>query len=202
MPEPSAFQVEMVIENLKSHRSPGIDQISAELIKAWGRTIRSANRVIIICFWNKEKLPEEWKESIIVSIYKKGEKTDCSNYRGISLLTATYKILYNSLLSRLTPYAAEVIEDYQCGFRRNRSTTDHKLCICRLLEKKYNEPVHHFFIDFKNAYDSGRREVSYNILIEFGIPMKLVRLIKTCLTETHSRVRVSKNLTFFLLRMV
>jgi hypothetical protein len=55
--------------------------------------------------------------------------------------------------------------------------------------------VHQIFIDFKKAYDSVRREVLYNILIEFGIPMKLVMLIKMCLNETYSRVRVSKHLS-------
>jgi len=55
--------------------------------------------------------------------------------------------------------------------------------------------VHQLFIDFKKAYDSGRREVLYNILIEFGIPMKLVRLIKMCLTGTYSRVQIGKNLS-------
>jgi len=55
--------------------------------------------------------------------------------------------------------------------------------------------VHQLFIEFKKAYDSVRREVLYNILIEFGIPMKQVRLIKMCLTETYSRVRVGKNLS-------
>jgi len=50
-------------------------------------------------------LPEEWKESIIVPIFKKGDKTDCSNYRGMSLMPTTYKILSNILLSKLTPYA-------------------------------------------------------------------------------------------------
>jgi len=54
-------------------------------------------------------LPEEWKESSIVPIYKKGDKTDCSNYRGISLLPTTYKILPNILLSMLTPYAEELL---------------------------------------------------------------------------------------------
>jgi len=63
--------------------------------------------------------------------------------------------------------------------------------------------VHQLFIDFKKAYDSVRREVLYNILIEFGIPMKLVRLIKMCLTEMHSRVQVERVcLTCFLLGMV
>jgi hypothetical protein len=55
--------------------------------------------------------------------------------------------------------------------------------------------VHQLFIDFKKAYDSIRREVLYIILIEFGIPMKLVRLINMCLSETYSRVRVGKHLS-------
>jgi len=55
--------------------------------------------------------------------------------------------------------------------------------------------VHQLFIDIKEAYDSVRREVLYNILIECGIPMKLVRLIKMCLNETYSRIRVDKHLS-------
>jgi len=95
--------------------------------------------------------------------------------RGISLLPTTYKILSNILLSRLTPYAEEIIGDHQCGFRCSRSTTDHIVCIRQILEKKweYDEAVHQLFIDFKKAYDSVRREVLYNILIESDIPMKL-----------------------------
>jgi hypothetical protein len=55
--------------------------------------------------------------------------------------------------------------------------------------------VHQLFIDFKKAYDSVRREALYNILIEFGIPKKPIRLIKMCLTETYNRVREGKNLS-------
>jgi hypothetical protein len=187
----------MAIEKLKSHKSPGIDQIPAKLIKAGGRIIRSEVHKLIISIWNNEELPEEWKESVIVPIYKKGDKTDCSNYPGISLLSTKYKILSNILLSRLTPYAEEIIGDHQCGFRRNRSTADHIFSVRQILEKKweYNEAVHQLFIDFKKAYDSDRREVLYNILIELGIPMKLVRLIKMCLSETYSRVRAGKHLS-------
>jgi len=61
-------------------------------------------------------LPEELKELITVPIYKQGDKRDCSNYRGISLLPTTYKILSSMLLSRLTPYTKEVTGDHQCGF--------------------------------------------------------------------------------------
>jgi len=190
VPEPSAFEVELAIGKLKNHKSPGIDQIPAELIKAGGRTVCGAIHKLIISIWNKEELPEEWKESTIVPIYRKVNKTDCNNYRGILLLPTTYKILSNILLLRLIPYAEEVIGDNQCGFQHNRSTTDHIFCIRQILGKKweYNEAVHQLFIDFKKAYDSVRREVLYNILIEFGVPQKLVRLIKMCLTETYSRV--------------
>jgi len=71
------------------------------------------------------------------------------------------------------------------------------ICIRQILENKweYNEEVHQLFIDFKKAYDSVSREVLYKILIEFGIPRKLVRLIKMNLTETYSRVQVGKNVS-------
>jgi len=81
VPEPSACEVETTIEKLKRHKSSGIDQIQTRLIKAGGRAIRSEIHKLHNLIWNKEELPEEWKESIIVPIYKKGDKTDCSNYR-------------------------------------------------------------------------------------------------------------------------
>jgi len=104
---------------MECNKSPGIDQIPAELIKAGGRTIRGAIHKLIIAIWNKE-LPEEWKESVIVPIHKKGDKTECNNYRGISLLPTTCKILSSILLSRLIPCAEEIMGDHQCGFRRKR----------------------------------------------------------------------------------
>jgi hypothetical protein len=58
--------------------------------------------------------------------------------------------------------------------------------------RDYNGTVHQLFIDFKKAYDSVRREVLFNFLNEFGVPRKLVGLIKMCLNETYSRVRIDK----------
>jgi hypothetical protein len=101
-----------------------LNQISAELIQAGGGTLHSAIHILIKLIWNKGELPHQWMESIIVSIHKKGDRTDCSSYRGISLLSTSNKILSNIILSRLIPYADEIIADQQCGFRRNRSTTD------------------------------------------------------------------------------
>jgi len=63
-------------------------------------------------------LSQQWKESIIVPTHKKGDKTDCNNYRGFSLLSTAYKILSNIILTWLTPYINDIIGDHQC---RNRS---------------------------------------------------------------------------------
>jgi len=81
--EPNAAEVELAIDKLKSHKSPGIDQIPAELIKEGSRTIYLEIHKLITSICKKEKLPEEWKESIIIPIHKKGDKTECNNYRGI-----------------------------------------------------------------------------------------------------------------------
>ena len=82
---------------------------------------------------------------------------------------------FNATGHLLTTYSAFVI-----FLRKNGNTI--KQCIS-------------YYADFKITYDSVRKEVLYNILIEFGIPMKLVRLIKMCLTETYSRVQADKHLS-------
>ena len=98
-------------------------------------------------------------------------ETCFGEYENNSVLSTTYKILSNILLSRLTSYAEEVTGDHQCGFRSNRLTTDHTFCIRQTLEKKcdFNDTVHQIFINFKKKHDLFRREVIYDILIEFGV---------------------------------
>jgi hypothetical protein len=105
----------------------------------------------------------------------------------IKLYPISYEIVFNILLPRLNPHIDEIIRDHQRGFRHNRSTTDQFFCIRQILEKKweYNETVHQLLIDFKKAYDSVR-----SILIEFGVPMTLVRLNKMCSTTGVKEERV------------
>ena len=71
----SAIEVELSIEKLNRHKTPGADQIPTALIKAGGRTIHCEIHKFIIAIWNKEELREEWKELIIVPTHKKGDKT-------------------------------------------------------------------------------------------------------------------------------
>jgi hypothetical protein len=133
VPEPNLVEVEIAIGKLKSYKSPGTDQIPTEMIKAGAETLYSEIHKLIFSIWNKEELPQQWKESIIIPIYKKGGNI-------VIILSTAYKILSNILLARLTPYVNEVIGDQQCGFRRNRSTTDQIFYIRQILEKK-NERI-------------------------------------------------------------
>jgi hypothetical protein len=78
--EPSPFEVEIAIAKLKKYKSPGSDQILAELFQAGGETLQSEIHKVINSIWNKEKLPQQWKKSITISVYRKSNKTDCSDY--------------------------------------------------------------------------------------------------------------------------
>jgi hypothetical protein len=109
VPELSVFEDDLVIEKLKRHKPPCIDQIPAEFIKAGIRKIHYKIHKMIISFWNKKELPEERKDLFIIPMYNQGDNTDRSNQTGISLLSTTSKIVSNILLSRLTAYAVEII---------------------------------------------------------------------------------------------
>jgi hypothetical protein len=86
VPEPTSFEGEIVTKKLRRYKSPGANQISAEIVQAGDNTLRSKIHKPTNYVRNKEELPQQRKESIIVPIYKKGDKTDCSNHRGAYLL--------------------------------------------------------------------------------------------------------------------
>jgi hypothetical protein len=142
---------------LKRCKSPGSDEIPAELIQVGGEILCSRIHKLINFIWNQERLPISERT---LSLYKFTRRVIklTSNCRGISLLSTSYKIS-NILLSRLSPYIDESIGGLQCEFQRNKSTTDQLFCVRLVLEKKweYNGTVHELFVDFKKAYDSVRR---------------------------------------------
>jgi hypothetical protein len=136
IPGHSYRKVEIGTENLKKYKSPGSDQILAELIQAEGETVVSVIHKLINSIWNKEESRHQSKVSFILPIHKKGDKNDCNNYRGISLLSTSYIIVSNIFLSNLSPYIEEIIWEHKCGFRHNISTINQIFCILQLLEKK------------------------------------------------------------------
>jgi hypothetical protein len=92
VPGPSHLEVKIPIAELRKYKSSDSAEIPEELILARGETLLSTIQKLINSIWNKKKLLDRWKESIIVPIHKKGDKTDCENYCGISLLSTSYKI--------------------------------------------------------------------------------------------------------------
>jgi hypothetical protein len=90
-----------------------------------------------------------------------------------------------------------IVGDYQCGFRERRSTIDQIFSLRTILEKNYEFSIdlHILFIDFKQAYNSIYRNKLYEILYEFQIPGKLIRLVSMSLTNTKGKVAVQGEIT-------
>ena len=101
------------------------------------------------------------------------------------------------LKKRLDKLSEKIIGDYQCGFRKGRSTTDQIFMLKQSLIQRYeyNKPTHLLFIDFKSAYDSVHRRKMLKVLEKFDIPGKLIRLVKMTLEQTSSVVRVENQET-------
>ena len=195
-PAPDLETVKREIRQLKNNRAAGKDRLPGELFKYGGEQLARAIHLVISKIWEEENLPDEWMDGVVCPIFKKGDKLDCRNYRGITLINAAYKILSQILCRLLTPYARRFVGRYQAGFTGARATTDQIFSLRQILEKcrEYNVPTHHIFIDFKAAYDTVDREQLWQIMHENGFPDKLTRLIKATLDRVMCHVRVAGEL--------
>lgn len=189
---PSLAEVKDAITRLKNNKAPGEDGLPAELFKSGCQGIVTALHKLIAKIWSEEKLPEKWMISVICPLHKKGCKTDCGNFRGISLLPTAYKVLSIILSDRLVPLMEDFLHPYQTGFRRGMSTSDQLFCIRQILQKSYerNTETNHLFIDFKSAYDTINREALWDIMAEFRFPHKLIRLLKATMEAVICCVKV------------
>jgi len=136
-------------EQLKSGKAAGVDGIPPEIWKHRGETLHSKLHELFVCCWQQGKLPQDLRDALIITLYKnKGEKSDCSNYRGITLLSIAGKILARVLLNRLVPAVADHhLPESQCGFRTNRGTTD-MIFVLRQLQEKCCEQNKGLYITF------------------------------------------------------
>ena len=167
-PAPTQEEIKEHIRKLKNNRTSGEDGIVAELLKNLGEKTTKELTEIIQKIWQTEELPEDWKCALIHPLHKKGDRTNVNNYRGISLLQVTYKILSACLLKRTQEQLEHKIGEYQAGFRPNRSCTEQIFNLKTILKYKAvrGATVICVFIDFKKAYDSVDRQSLFNILEE------------------------------------
>jgi len=194
---PTMGEVSAAISSLKNNKASGPDNIPAELLKMGGEELSKVMYGLVNRIWNMEELPDQWLEGAILPLHKKGDKTECENYRGIALLNTAYKVFARVLFDRLSPRAETVIGDYQGGFRRDRSTTDQIFTLRLILQKgrEFQVRTHHLFIDFKQAYDRTKRMELYVAMKELGFETKYIRLVKATLDGTRCRVKVQNDMS-------
>ena len=147
-----------------------------------GEVVVSRPQDLFTSCWEQGILPQDLKDAVIISLYKnKGEKSDCSNYRGITLLSIAGKVLARILLNRLIP---SIIENFtpesQCGFRANRGTTDMIFVLRQIQEKCREQSMSLFvaFIDLTKAFDTVSRDGLWKILSRLGCPPKFLTIIR------------------------
>jgi len=191
-------EVERAIHRLKPCKAPGIDNITAEEIKAATKG-EGLDAVYQLCqrIWNEEIFPTEWKRAVITPIFKKKDKLDCNNYHGISLLCHSSKIFTSVILERIRNKTEELLPEEQAGFRKGRSTIDQIFTLRRMAEKyvDFSRDLFICYIDFKKAFDSVWRKGLWKVMRNLGYPEKIIRLLESLHAATFSAVRVGADIT-------
>ena len=140
--------------------------------------------------WEKEEIPAEWKEGYLIKIPKKGDLSRCDNYRGITLLSVPGKILNRIILERMKGKVDQILREQQAGFRQDRSCTDQVATQQIIVEQsiRWNSSLDVNFVDYEKAFDSVDMETLWKVLRHYGVPKKLVNMIRNCYEGMSCRV--------------
>jgi hypothetical protein len=142
-------------------------------------------------------VPAEWLKAVIMPLFKKGARNKCENWRGISLLSVTSKILAQIILTRLVNIIDEHLDEAQAGFRKGRGCVDQIFSLRCVSEKakEMNLTLWLCFIDLKAAYDTVNRYGLWRILGEYGVSKHLIELIGALYEDTSAQVKVDNELS-------
>ena len=188
--KPTREEIKKAITHMKNGKVAGPDGIPAEALKADVNTSVEMLYSLFEEIWEKEEIPAEWKEGYLIKIPKKGDLSRCDNYRGITLLSVPGKILNRINLERMKGKVDQTLREQQAGFRQDRSCTDQIATLRIIVEQsiKWNSSLYINFVDYEKAFDSVDRETLWKVLRHYGVPKKLVNMIKNSYEGMSCRV--------------
>ena len=188
-------EVSLAMRKLKNGKAPGIDEIPPEFLKAAENTLKPFLTKLFNTIYQKSYFPLEWCKAIIVPLYKKGNKLDPANYRGISLLSIISKLFTAIINNRLYNWAEheDKISKEQAGFRKNFSTTDHIFTLHSMISNclygRRRSKLYVAFIDYQKAFDSVKRELVWQILEKHKISTKMLSMLKNIYKNVQASVK-------------
>ena len=193
-------EVEIAARKLKRGKSAGLDEVCVEMIKEGGRSMLLwLVRLFSVC-WREGKVPQDWQDACLVPIYKgKGDKRECTNYRGISLLSVVGKLYGRVLIGRVKRVTEKNIGEEQGGFREGRGCVDQVFTL-RMVAEKYREKKKDLFLcfmDLEKAYDRVCRKKLWSVLRSYGVGMNLMDDIRAFYKNCRSCVRVRREMIEF-----
>ena len=194
---PSRVEIQQAISEIKKYKAPGPDGITAEEILADTKITTEVFFKLFTKIWEGEIVPMEWKEAHLIKLPKKGNLSECGNYRGISLLSIPSKVFCRILLNRIKSKVDKKLREEQAGFRQGRSCIDQIAALRCIVEQsmEWDSPLIVTFVDYEKAFDSVDRRLLWRLLEHYGIPPKIINLIKAIYDGTSCRVVHSGKLT-------
>ena len=186
-------EVQEAMGEMKKGKAAGSDGCAVECLKSGGENIILwMVRLLNVCF-QAGRVPDDWTSACIVPLYKgKGDMRECSNYRGISLLSVVGKVYGKVLVRRIREGTEDVICEEQAGFRRGRGCVDQIFAVRQVCEKSLAKGREVFlaFMDLEKAYDRISREGLWDVLKVYGIGGKLLEGVKSFYVNSRACVRV------------
>ena len=173
-------EIRTAIRKMKNGKSGGKDNITVELLKADIDVSEEWLEDLFKTIWDSEEVPKSWKQGLIVKIPKKGDLTKCGNWRGITLTSVPSKVFGRVIIDRIRDGVDNKLRKEQAGFRRGRSTVEQIFILRNIIEQvaEWQSTLYITFVDFEKAFDSVHRESLWKIMASYGIPDKLVRMVK------------------------
>lgn len=187
---PTIAEIKEAIKKLKTSKAAGPDNLPCDLLKTDCNLLAKTLHPILAHIWHSNTIPSEWKEGLIINLPKKGDLSDCKNWRGITLLNSIYKILAGLILNRIADSLEPKLLKEQAGFRPGRSCVDHINALRLIVEQstEFRSPLYLVFVDFERAFDTLNHQSMYKVLQAIGIPHKLISLIQHLYKDSSSKI--------------